>query len=117
MWCNNMLVSERNCTLQVGSIPASKTNVKESKTSYTPELLCSSIVDPPEHANIIAKYDSGASNNYWRTEDMLVLSNIKDTRDVPTVQLTNNATTNATKTGSIPLSISISIHAKKGTHF
>ena len=34
------------------------------------ELLCSSIVDPHQHTNTIAKYDSGASNNYWHNEDM-----------------------------------------------
>ena len=57
-------------------------NVKETKTYYTSALLCSSIADPPQHATIITKTDSGASNNYWRTEDMVVLSNLKYTRNV-----------------------------------
>ena len=72
-----MSVSERNCTLQVGSIPANKNNVEEIKQYNTSELLFSSIVDPPQHATIIAKSDSGASNNYKQTEDMTVLTNVK----------------------------------------
>ena len=112
MWRNKIPGSKSNCTWHAWSIPASKTNVKEDKTSYTYELLCSSIVDPPQHTTIIAKSDSGVSNNYWRTEDVLVPSNLKDTLDRPTVQLPNNATTNATKTRSIPLSGNISTHAK-----
>ena len=77
------------------------------------ELLCSSIIDPPKHATIIVKYYSVVSNNYQRTEDQLVLTDIKDTHNWPTVQLPNNATMNATKTGNIPLSISISLHTKR----
>ena len=71
-----MLERERNFTWQVGLVPASNTNVVENKTSYTSELLCSTIIDPPQHANIIEKYDSGTSKNYWRTEDQLVLTDI-----------------------------------------
>ena len=48
---------------------------------------------------------------------MLVITNFKDTCDGPTVQLPNNATINATKTGSIPLSIRLSTHAKKSHVF
>ena len=53
VWCNKMLRSERNCTLRVGLIPYSKTSVEEIKPSNTSELLCSSIVDPPQQATII----------------------------------------------------------------
>ena len=81
-------------------MPESKTNEKKAKTSYTSELLCSSIVDPPQHANIIEKYDSGTSNNHWHTEDMLVLTNIKQTRNGPTLQLLKYANMNATKNGA-----------------
>ena len=109
---NKMLGSDRNCTWQVGSVPTSKTNAEETKTSYTSELLCSYIVDPPQHATIISKYDSGASNNYCHTEEMLVLTNIKDTCNGPTVQLPNNATMNEKRTGIFPLSKSLSTHAK-----
>ena len=59
-------------------MPGSKTNEKEAKTSYISELLCSSIVDPPQHITIIAKADSGVSNNYCCTEDMLLLTNLKE---------------------------------------
>ena len=115
VWCNKMSDSERNCTWQVGSIPASKANVEETKPSNTSELLCSSIVDPPQHATIIAKADSGASNNYWQNEDMKVLTNVKNARDGPTVQLTNNETMSATRTGNTPLSSSLSAHEKSCT--
>ena len=98
-------------------MPASKINVKEAKTSYTSELLCSSIADPPQHKTIILKSDSGVSNNYWRTSDILVITNLKETRDGPTIQLPNNATINAKKTGSIPMSGSLSTHAKKSPVF
>ena len=117
VWCNKIPVSKRNCTLHVGLIPASKTNIKEAKTYYTYELLCISIVDPPQHATIVVKSDSGASDNYWCTEDTLVLTNLKYNRDGPTVQLPNNATMNATKTESIPLQGSRSTHKKKSHVF
>ena len=48
---------------------------------------------------------------------MLVITNLKDTPDGPTVQLPKNATMNATKTGSILLSVSLSTHAKKAHMF
>ena len=115
VWCNKMSGSDRNCTWHVWSIPASKTNVKESKTSYTSELLCRFIVYPPQHANVVAKSDSGESKNYWHNEDIIVLTKLKDTRDGTTVQLPKNATINATNTGSIPLSVILSTHAKSYT--
>ena len=113
VWCNKMLGSEINCTLQVGSMPANKTNVEEIKQYNTTVLLCISIVDPPQHATIITKADRAASNNYWRTEDMSVLTNVKNIRNGPTVQLPNNETMSATKTVNIPLAISLSANVKK----
>ena len=107
--------SERNCTLQVRSIYASKTNTEEIKPSNTSELLCISIVDPPQHARIIEKSDSGASNNYWRTEYMTVITNVKNIRDGPTFQFPNNETMSATRTGNTPLASSLSAHAKRRT--
>ena len=112
-----MLGSNQNCTFQVGSIPASKNNIDETKTSYTSKLLCSSIVYPPQHATIIVKADIGASRSYWRTEDITCLTSIKDTHNRPTAQLPNNATMNAKKTGIITLSKSISTNAKKAHIF
>ena len=40
----------------------------------------------------------GESNNYWRTEDQLFLTDIKDTQNGSTEKLPNNATMNVTKT-------------------
>ena len=112
-----MLWIKRKCTWHVRLIPASKNNAKEAKTSYTSELLCSSIVDLPQHKTIIAKSDNGASNNFWRTEKMIVLTNLKESLDGPTAQLPNNATMNATKTGIIQQSGSLIAHAKKAHIF
>ena len=44
---------------------------------------------------------------------MLVLTNIKDTRNGQAVKLPNNTNMNETKAGILPLYISLSIHAKK----
>ena len=46
---------------------------------------------------------------------MLGLTNLEDTRYISTVQLPNNSTINATKTGSIPMSGSLITHAKRHT--
>ena len=105
-----MLGSECNCNLQVGSVPEINPNVVENKTSFTSVLLCSSIIDPPQHSTTISKYDSGASNNYWRTEYQIVLTDIKDTHNGPIVQLPNNATRNSTKTENTPLSGNLRLH-------
>ena len=97
-------------------IPDNETNVEETKHSNTSDLLCRSIVNPPQHATIIAKEDSGVSNNYWRTEDMTVLTNLKKTRDGPTLQLPNNETMSKIRTGNIPLASSLSAHVKSRTY-
>ena len=110
---NKMLGNESNWTWQVGLIPVINHNAVENKTSYTSELLCSSTVDPPQHATIISKADSDTSNNYCRNKYQIGLIDIKDTHNEPTFQLPNNATMIATKTGDIPLSRSLRLHAKK----
>ena len=66
-------------------VPASNSNVMDNINSITSELLFSSIPDPPKHANIISKADSGSSNNYWSTEDLLVIADINDIYNGPTV--------------------------------
>ena len=76
------------------------------------ELLCNSIVDPPQHATTIEKSDSGESNDYWRTEDQLVLTDKKEIHNGLIVKLTNNANMNMTETANIPLSESLRIYAK-----
>ena len=116
-WCNKMLGREHRCTWQLGSLPSSKPNLVLNKTSYTSELLCSSTVDPPQHATITSKAYSGVYNNYWCAEDQLVITYIKDTHNGTTVQLANNYTMNATKTGKIPLAGSLRIYAKKAYFF
>ena len=49
--------------------------------------------------------------------DMLFITNIKDIRNVPTVQLPNNATMNATKMDILPLSRSLIAQEKKAHIF
>ena len=80
------------------------------------ELLCSCIVDPPQHAMIIEKSDSGASDNYWGTEDMKLLTNVRNTRYGPTYRLPNNETMSSTIIGNIPISSSLSTHEKRLTY-
>ena len=43
---------------------------------------------------------------------MKVITNVKKTRDGPTVQFTNNETISETITGNIPLASSLIAHAK-----
>ena len=93
-------------------VSAINSHVIDHKTSFTLETLCSSILDPTKHANIIVKADSGASNNYWRTEYHLFLTDINYTHNGSTVQLPNNAIMSVTHTGHIPVSISLSPHEK-----
>ena len=97
-------------------MPANKTNVEEIKQSNTSELSCSYIVDPPQHTTITSKAESGASNNYWQTEDMSVLTDVKMTRDGPTFQLPNNETMSAKITRKMPLARSLIPYAKKRTY-
>ena len=52
---------------------------------------------------IKAKSDSGASNHYWRPQDVNALSNIKITTTGPKVKLPNNKIIQANKTGIINL--------------
>ena len=103
-WCNKMLGSKRNCTWHAGSVPASNSNVTDNINYITSEILCTSTIDLPNHTNIIAKSDISASNNYWRTKYLPVLTDITDTSNGSTVQLPNNYTMSYTHTGHIPLS-------------
>ena len=112
-----MLGSKHNWNWQVGLVPVSNPNVVENKTSNISELLCSIIVDPPQHTTIFAEADSGAYNSYCHTEVQLVLTDTKYTRNGTTVKLTNNTTMNATKTGNTPFSRNISLHTKKSQIF
>ena len=110
VWRNKSLGSKRNCTWQVGLVPTINFHIIHKKTSFTSKLLCRSIVDTPKHATINVKSDIGASNNYWRTEYQLVITDIKDTHNGPEVQLPNNFTMYMTQTGNIPLSSSLIPH-------
>ena len=71
-------------------------------SSITSELLCSSTVDSPNNTTIISKSYSDESNNYWRTEDIPVITDITDISNGPTVQLPNNTTMYATQNVNIP---------------
>ena len=65
----------------------------------------------------MAKYDIGTSNNYWKTEDTSLIKNVKNTKDGTSVQLKNNETMSATRTGNTPLEISLRAHAKNAHIF
>ena len=93
-------------------VPASNSNVMDNINYITSGLLRSSTIDPPNHTNIIAKVDSGASNNYWCTEDLPVLTDITDISNVPIVQLPKISTMSANQTVQIPLSAILSQQAK-----
>ena len=62
--------------------------------------LVPSLIPPPF---IKSKADSGASNHYWRPQDVDALSNIKSTTTGPKVKLPNNKIIQANKTGIINL--------------
>ena len=50
--------------------------------------------------------------NYWRTEEISVVTNVNNVRDGPTVQLPHNEIVKATRTGNLPLAISLNTRAK-----
>ena len=74
--------------------------------TYNPQYLImtvfSAIKKPFEIADITdisyiylqAMNNSGMSNNYWCTEDMLVFTNTKDTLKIPTIILPSNTNKN-----------------------
>ena len=57
-------------------VSTTNSNVTDNTNSITPSLLCSSTIDPSNNTTIIVKEESCASNNYWSTEDIIVLSDI-----------------------------------------
>ena len=63
---------------------------------------------------VIAKADSGASHNYWRDEDKVILKNITLVNG-PTVTLPNNLTLKSVEEGVIPLSPLLSNQATKAS--
>ena len=62
--------------------------------------LVPSLIPPPF---INAKANSGASNHYWRPQDVNALSNIKSTTTGPKVKIPKNKIIQANKTGIINL--------------
>ena len=62
--------------------------------------LVPSLIPPPF---IKAKADSGASNHYWRPQDVDALSNIESTTTGPKVKLPNNKIIQANQTRIINL--------------
>ena len=88
------------------------------KPSLSEPTSLPSMANPPlQHKTIIEKSDIGASNNYWRTEHMTVLTNVQNTRDGPTVQFPKNETMSTTRTGTIPLKRSLTDRKKKSHIF
>ena len=61
-------------------------NKSYNKNSMTPKLLRSSTIYPNQNTTIISKSDSGASKNYWSSEDIPYLTDITDISNGPTVQ-------------------------------
>ena len=57
-----------------------------------------SLIPPPY---IVAKADSGASNHYWRPQDISALKNIRTTDTGPKVRLPNNEVIKANKAGIV----------------
>ena len=85
IWCNKILERNHNCTLQVRSVHASKSNVIGNINSLKQELLYNSTIDLPTNATVISEADSGELNNYWHTEYQLVIMDITDTSNGPTL--------------------------------
>ena len=56
------------------------------------------LIPPPF---VKANADSGASNHYWRPQDVDALSNIESTTTGPKVKLTNNKIDQANETGQV----------------
>ena len=65
-----------------------------------------------KHIACIAKADSGASNHFWREQDIGVLHNLGHEHG-PSVKLPDAKTINDTKVGYIPLSANLSQRAQK----
>ena len=63
---------------------------------------------------VIAKGDSGASANYWRSEDTKVLQNMHRNTSI-NVTLPNNHSISSTQSGTIPLSNKLSTKSKEAT--
>ena len=68
----------------------------------------------PTNHIVIAKGDSGASANYWRSEDIKVLQNMHRNTSI-NVTLPNNHSISSTQSGTIPLSNKLSTKAKEAT--
>ena len=73
---NLIQVSKRNCPWHIDMVSTTNSNVTDNTNSITPSLLCSSTIDPSNNTTIIVKEESCASNNYWSTEDIIVLTDI-----------------------------------------
>ena len=86
--------------------------VTNTNTTVTPYIdpTCSSIKN--NTVTIIAKGDSAATKNYWREEDINVLSDITHFSG-PAVMIPNGESIQATKQGILPLSPFLSLAAKQ----
>ena len=83
--------NNRNCTWQIGVDVQHIDN--NNKNQLVPSLI------PPPF--IKSKANSGASNHYWRPQDVDALSNIESTTTGPKVKLPNNKIIQSNQTGII----------------
>ena len=74
----------------------------KSKHSFKPTILHTSNI-PPKKRFIIAKGDSAASNHYWALRDSIILDNLSDDDNAPSVTLPDKSTITAIKRGQIPV--------------
>ena len=58
---------------------------------------------PPPRTTVIAKGDSAATNHYWALRDTMVLDDVRDDTNGPTVILPDTSTLTATKKGRLPI--------------
>ena len=84
-----------------------KINILHNKTPIDSHLNANKSI-------VIAKGDSGATDNYWREKDKKILQNIQPNPNIK-VTLPNNDPIKSTCSGIIPLSSKLSSKAKTAT--
>ena len=103
---NEILISLKKITLSIANIV--ETSIVNSHQSInqigaiTPPITLSDTSTPSPVKTVIAKGDSGASDNYWREEDAHVLTGVRDT-STPPITLPNKEFIVGTKEGTLPL--------------
>ena len=75
----------------------------KSKHSFKRHIYHSSKIPPQHPRTIIAKGDSAASNHYWALRDSIILDNVSDDDNAPSVTLPDKSTITAIQRGNIPV--------------